>query len=87
LHLKFEIKGAKKGVADHLSWLLIDQEGDGGHDLPIDDFPPDEHLFALATFSIPWYTDRVNYLVCGIVPPNLDFNQKKWLFSQVMSYY
>jgi len=50
-------------------------------DLPIDDSFPDDHLFAIAISSIPWFVDLVNYLAYGIVPPGMNHNQNKQFFS------
>ena len=33
---------------------------------------PDEQLFQV-TVQVPWYADLVNYLACGIVPPEFTF--------------
>ena len=68
-------------VADHLSQLPIGQKDDGKCSLPIDDPFPNKHFFALDTSNAPWFTDVVNYLVCGILPPDRNSNQKKKFFS------
>ena len=33
---------------------------------------PDEQLFQLS-FQLPWYADIVNYLACGVVPPEFSY--------------
>jgi len=67
-------KGTKKMVADHLSRLPFSLQYDEKDDLPIDDSFSDEQLLALATSSAPWYADLMNYLACGILPPDLNSN-------------
>jgi len=65
-------KGTENVVADHLFRLPTPLRNQGECDLPIDDSFPDNHLFALAVSGVPWLTNLVNYLACGIVP--LDMN-------------
>ena len=38
----------------------------------------DEQLFQLSV-QIPWYADIVNYLACGIMPPEFSYQQKRKL--------
>ena len=38
----------------------------------------DEQLFQLS-FQLPWYADIVNFLVCGVVPPEFSYQQRKKL--------
>ena len=38
----------------------------------------DEQLFQLS-FQLPWYADIVNYLACGVVPPEFSYQQKRKL--------
>ncbi|KAK9034765.1 hypothetical protein V6N11_076822 [Hibiscus sabdariffa] len=60
-------KGTENQVADHLSRL--DNPHNQDRDVEISDsFPDEKILFATA---IPWYADIVNFLVSGIVPPDL----------------
>jgi len=40
-------------------------------DLPIDDFLQDDTLLKI-TDSNPWYTNKVNFMVAGHVPPGAD---------------
>lgn len=37
--------------------------------------------------SNPWYVELVNYLVCGILPPSLDYYQKKGFKFKARDYY
>ena len=39
---------------------------------------PDEQLFHL-TVQVPWYSDMVNYLACGIMPLEFTYQQKRKL--------
>lgn len=47
---------------------------------------PEEQLLGVS-LSTPWYTDFVNYIVGGVVPDNLSYNQKKKFFYDVKHYY
>lgn len=63
-------KGLDNMVADHLSRLenrgsILEQE--------INKESLYEHLFALFTSITPWFVDFMNYLTCGILPPDLFF--------------
>ena len=39
---------------------------------------PDEQLFQLSLQS-PWYADIVNFLACGIIPPEFSYQKRKKL--------
>ena len=39
---------------------------------------PDDKLFQLSLHS-PWYADIVNFLACGIMPPEFSYQQRKKL--------
>ena len=75
--------GAKNVVADHLSRLELPYKD---HQLPINDYFKGEQLMQIKSWT-PWYADFVNYLVCGVLPPNLSYQQKKKFFSDVKHYY
>ncbi|XP_074290209.1 uncharacterized protein LOC141616940 [Silene latifolia] len=77
-------KGVENVVADHLSRLFNENVKDG---LPIDDYLPDDQLFALAIVDAPWYADFVNYLVSGIIPHDYDSVKKKRFFHDVKRYF
>ena len=57
-------------IADHLSRVekaTIQEEGRE----TTENFP-DEQLFQLSLQS-PWYADIVNFLACGIMPPEFSY--------------
>ncbi|XP_010523588.2 PREDICTED: uncharacterized protein LOC104801906, partial [Tarenaya hassleriana] len=75
-------RGAENGVADHLSRLEFKE------DIPIDDSFPDDHVMSLENRNdAPWYADYVNYLACGILPPELDYNRRKRFLNDVRHYF
>ncbi|KAG7559456.1 Ribonuclease H-like superfamily [Arabidopsis thaliana x Arabidopsis arenosa] len=57
-------KGIENGLADHLSY-----RGNEFH-----------QLNALEEGKSPWYANHVNYLACGVEPPNLTSYEKKKFF-------
>ena len=69
-------KGTENLVADHLSRL---DKTDYLDPLPITDDLPGEQLMKIQE-NVPWYTDLVNYLACGVLPLDLDYHQKKKFF-------
>jgi hypothetical protein len=77
-------KGTENSVADHLSRITTEGKE---NDLPIDDSFIDEQLYLVKSLETPWYADFVNFLACGIIPPNLTYQQKKKFFSVVKHYY
>ncbi|KAK9001406.1 hypothetical protein V6N11_083191 [Hibiscus sabdariffa] len=66
-------KGTENQVADHLSRL--DNPHNQDRDVEISDSFPDEKILFATT--IPWYADIVNFLVSGIVPPDLSSQGRK----------
>lgn len=62
-------KGTENVVADHLSRLQENNK----FELPLDDSFPDAQLFSLVQAEIPWYAHFVNYLVAGVLPPDLNY--------------
>ena len=63
-------KGCDNVIADRLSRVqkpTIQKE-----EKEIAEYFPDEQLFQLALQS-PWYADIVNFLACGILPPELSY--------------
>ena len=63
-------------IADHLSRVEKPTVEEKGREIA-ENFP-DEQLFQLSLQS-PWYADIVNYLACGIMPPEFSYQQRKRL--------
>ena len=57
-------KGLENSIADHLSRMQFGNS----QELPIKDLLWDDMLFKV-TKSDPWYTNIVNFMVAGYVPP------------------
>ena len=74
-----EIKDKKDSdnvIVDHLSRLEKTTREEKEIEI-IENFP-DEQLFVLLV-QIPWYDDIVNYLACGIMPPEFNHQQRRKL--------
>ena len=54
---------------------------------PFDDSFPDDNLFAVTSLQAPWFADFVNYISCGVLPPELSYQQRKKFLSDVKHYY
>ena len=69
-------KGCDNVIANHLSRvekpIVQDEERE------IEENFPDEQFFQLSLQS-PWYADIVNFLACGIMPPEFIYQQRKKL--------
>ena len=63
-------KGSDNVIADHLSRLENTAEKE--NEIEIAENFLDEQLFMLSV-QIPWYADIVNYLACGVVPPEFSY--------------
>ena len=63
-------KGFDNVIDDHLSRVItttvIEEETE------VENFFPDEQLFQLS-FQSPWYADIVNFLACGVMPPEFSY--------------
>ncbi|CAM8965152.1 unnamed protein product [Rhodiola kirilowii] len=70
-------KGAENLVADHLSRLELGELDREEDELPINDSLVNEQLMHIDVDNVPWYADFVNFLACGILPPDLSHNQKR----------
>lgn len=55
-------------------------------ELPIDASFSDEHMLAIKKIYAPWYIDFMNYLACGILPPNMSYHQKRKYFADLKHY-
>ncbi|KAG7585701.1 Integrase catalytic core [Arabidopsis thaliana x Arabidopsis arenosa] len=75
-------KGIENGVADHLSRMRIDDEVLIDDSMPEEQLMVTEffgknysgnefHQLNAVEGRSPWYADHVNYLACGVEPPNL----------------
>ena len=74
-----EIKDKKNSdnvIVDHLSRLEKTTEEE--KEIEIAENFLDEKLFVLPV-KIPWYADIVNYLACGIMPPEFSHKQRRKL--------
>ena len=80
-------KRTKNLVADHLSRMRQESHGREENELPIDKSFPDDQLLAIERLDTPWYADFVNYLVCGVLPPNLSYQQKKKFFADLKYFF
>ena len=63
-------KGSDNVIADHLFRLEMTGGNEKGTEI-VESFP-DEQLFLLSV-QTPWYADIVNYLPCGVVPPEFSY--------------
>ena len=69
-------KGCDNVIADHMS--RVEKHTVQEEEKEIAEHFPDEQLFQLSLQS-PWYADIVNFLACGIMPPELSYQQRKKL--------
>jgi hypothetical protein len=60
-------KGVENSVADHLSYLQFKKS----IELPINDYMRDDTLLKVSRTN-PWYTNIVNYIMAGYIPPGVD---------------
>ena len=75
-------KGAENLAADHLS-RLENPDLEELNDEKFNDSFPEEYLYSLEQVSkaeTPWFADFANYLVAGILPNSLSYQQKKLFF-------
>ena len=68
-------KGSENVVANHLSRLLHEEEGD---ELPLNENFPDEQLFAVEV-QLPWYANIVNYIMAKVFPLGMSSQERKRL--------
>ena len=71
-------------MADHLSRL--EHRSEGLDDLPINDDLKDDVLYSIQDKELPWFADMVNYLACGVIPLELNRQQKKRLKREAKRY-
>ena len=80
-------KGSENLVADHLSRLPLDHPSYDKEEGSIDDELRDEHLMSIMSNTHPWFADYANYLASGVVPHDLNAQQKKRFFKEVKRYF
>ena len=76
--------GHKNIVADHFS--RFGPEAIPIEELPIDGSFLDDQLFAISHKVVPWYVDLVNFKVCGVIPAELSYQQRKRFLSNAKYY-
>ena len=76
-------KGSDNVIVDHLSRLerITEEE----KEIEIAENFLDDQLFMLSA-QVPWYADIVNYLACGIMPPEFSHQQKRKLRTDSIFY-
>lgn len=70
-------KPQKENVVANFLFRLVNNTDNS----PIEDSFPDEHLFAVSTYS-PWYADIANYLVVGKLPHHLSPREKRKIIKK-----
>ena len=85
-----DMKGGKNQVADHLSRVEAYASTLTKPDIP-KTFPYEQllmlqHAQILQQSELPWYADFANYLVSGLLPPELNYQQRKIFLYDVRSY-
>ena len=76
-------KGSDNVKADHLSRLKKLIEEERGTEIEVNF--SDEQLYQVSV-EVPWYADIVNYLACGIIPPEFSHQQKRKLRTDAKVY-
>ena len=82
-------KGTENQVADHLSRLEADVSTLTKPDI-IETFPDEQllmlqHAQMLQQSGLPWYANFANYLVSRLLPPKLNYQQRKRFLYNVRS--
>ena len=76
-------KGCDNVIADRLS--RVEKTKVEEEEAILTENFPDEQLFKLS-FQLSWYADIVNYLACGVVPPEFSYQQKRKLKTDCRYY-
>ena len=63
-------------IADHLS--RVEKTTVKEEEMKVTENFPDEQLFQLS-LQLPWYAAIVNFLACGVMPPEFSYHQRKKL--------
>jgi RNase H-like domain found in reverse transcriptase/Integrase zinc binding domain len=77
-------KGIENFITDHLSRIRIEA---AENEQPIDDSFTEEQLYHISSRQLPWFADIVNYLACGIMPPDMTYQQWRKFLSEVRHYF
>jgi Integrase zinc binding domain len=77
-------KGIENSVAVHLSRIKTDLKE---HVQLIDDSFVEEHMYHLNALHVPWYADLVNFHACGIIPPELTYQQRRKFLVDAKHYF
>ena len=91
-------KGIENGAADHLSRMRIEEPLPIDDSMPEEQLMVVEffgrsysgkefHQLSAVEGESPWYADHVNYLACGVEPPNLTSYERKKFFRDIHHYY
>jgi hypothetical protein len=66
-------KGVENSIADHLSRIQFEESAE----LSINDYMREDTLRKVSTTN-PWYTNIINYIVAGYIPPRADKKKNIW---------
>nr|GEW98602.1 reverse transcriptase domain-containing protein [Tanacetum cinerariifolium] len=77
-------KGTENAAVDHLSRIENDALVD---DSEVDDNFLEETLIGINTKDEPWFADFANYLVGGIIPKGMTYQQKNNFFLDLKHYF
>ena len=72
-------KGCDNVIVDHLS--RVEKTTVKEKEMEVAENFPNEQLFQLS-FQLPWYADIVNFLSCGVMPPEFSYQQRKKLRTE-----
>ncbi|KAH9734989.1 hypothetical protein KPL71_017588 [Citrus sinensis] len=85
-----DMKMTENQVADHLSRLEVDAstltKPNITETFPYEQLLMLQHAQMLQQSGLPWYADFANYLVSGLLPLELNYQQRKWFLYDVRSY-
>ena len=76
-------KGSDNVIVDHLSRMEKPTEKEKGTE--IEENFPNEQLFQVSV-QTPWYADIVNFLACGLMPPEFSYHKKRKLRTDARLY-
>ena len=71
-------KGLENVVADYLSRLELEQDGDEEEE-PIQELFPNEMLLAIQSLNVPWFADIANFVSIGKFPKEFNSQLRKKL--------